>query len=144
MGLAHQNTLTGHCTGEWLVYLCSCTKSRSHNIVSKAGQDPLPLGEAGRACPIEKWYSFNNRSCRFSGIWLDLIPEPILESQPVSTQIPRVCKQARTVYWAPLVTASGSWSFRLRLFTAATYAYSKSCHAANDQNLIHTPLLNYP
>ena len=80
VGLAHWNTLTGHHTSEWLVYFCLCTESRGHNTVSKVGQDPLPLGEVGRACPIEKWYSVNNRSCHFSGIWPDLIPEPIPES----------------------------------------------------------------
>ena len=81
--------------------MCLCTGSRDRNTVSKAGQDPLPLGEAGQARPIEKWYSVNNWSCHFSGIQPDLTPEPIPESQPVSTQIPRVRKQAGTAYRAP-------------------------------------------
>ena len=80
VGLAHRNTLTGHRTGKWLVYLSLCTKLPGRNTVSKAGQHPLPLGEAGWARPIKKWYSVDNLSCHFSRIWLDLIPEPILES----------------------------------------------------------------
>ena len=79
MGLAHRSTLTRHHTGKWLVYLHSCTGSCGRNTVSKAWQDPLPMGEAGRACPIEKWYSVDNRSCRFSGIQPEPIPELILE-----------------------------------------------------------------
>ena len=79
MGLAHRSTLTRYRTSKWLIYLRLCTGLRGCNTVSKAGQDPLPLGEAGPAQPIEKWYSVDNQSCRFSRIWPDPIPELIPE-----------------------------------------------------------------